>query len=253
MAKRDRGIITRRRILEAAAEVFEKEGYQAATVTEIVEVANVTKGALYFHFPSKEDLVQGIFDAQDLDVLVRPQPVKLQELVDGTYIFARRLATESLIRASVRISLDSRTRQGLADRSPFKEWTACVLRSLRAAEAQGELLPHVKPAETADLCVSAFAGLQLTTRAPHEDEDLPRRLSVLLHHLLPSIAVPAILAALDLSPDRLDALDGAPEKDSCVLGEDGSCGLPDDASAVLDDAESTALEGAETPPSTLLV
>ncbi len=39
-------------------------------------------------------------------------------------------------------------------------------------------------------------------------EDLAERLSVLQHHLMPSIAMPAVLASLDLAPDRADRIAG---------------------------------------------
>ncbi|CAM5705474.1 hypothetical protein SBADM41S_10882 [Streptomyces badius] len=45
MAKQDRAIRTRQAILMAAARAFEKYGYQAATITEILKSADVTKGA----------------------------------------------------------------------------------------------------------------------------------------------------------------------------------------------------------------
>ncbi|HWM38024.1 MAG TPA: ScbR family autoregulator-binding transcription factor [Streptomyces sp.] len=209
MAKRDRGGITRRRILEAAAAVFEKEGYQAATVTEIIDRAGVTKGALYFHFPSKEDLVDGIFDSQDFRVSVPPQTVKLQELIDTVRVCAYRLHTETLVRAGFRLALDARRRSPLAGVSPFKEWTADMQRTLRAAESQGELLPHIEPAKTARLCVSAFVGLQLMAENTEENEDIPEQLAVLLCHLLSSIAVPPVLTGLDLSPSRCHVLEEA--------------------------------------------
>ena len=209
MAKRGRGGITRRRILEAAAAVFEKEGYQAATVTEIIDRAGVTKGALYFHFPSKEELVDGIFDCQDFGVSVPPQTVKLQELIDTVHVCAHRLHTETLVRAGFRLSLDARSRSPLAGVSPFREWTADMLRTLRAAESQGELLPHIEPAKTARLCVSAFVGLQLMAENAEEDEGSPEQLAVLLCHLLSSIAVPPVLTGLDLSPSRCHVLEEA--------------------------------------------
>ncbi len=55
----DRAILTRQAILTAAAGVFEERGYRAATISEILARAGVTRGALYFHFPSKEDLAEG--------------------------------------------------------------------------------------------------------------------------------------------------------------------------------------------------
>jgi TetR/AcrR family transcriptional regulator len=48
---------TRARLLRAAVNVFDRKGYAAASVREIVEIAGVTKPALYYHFGSKEGLL----------------------------------------------------------------------------------------------------------------------------------------------------------------------------------------------------
>ena len=47
---------TRRRLLEAAAEVFIRRGFQGASVEEICEEAGFTRGAFYSNFRSKEQL-----------------------------------------------------------------------------------------------------------------------------------------------------------------------------------------------------
>ncbi|MGQ4419832.1 TetR family transcriptional regulator, partial [Streptomyces sp. SAS_269] len=64
MALQERAIRTRRNILVAAADVFADVGYEAATISEILQRANVTKGALYFHFASKEQLAQAVLTDQ---------------------------------------------------------------------------------------------------------------------------------------------------------------------------------------------
>lgn len=51
---------TRNRLLRAAVQVFNKKGYSAASVREIVELANVAKPALYYHFGSKEGILLAI-------------------------------------------------------------------------------------------------------------------------------------------------------------------------------------------------
>lgn len=51
---------TRSRLLRAAVQVFDKKGYSAASVREIVELASVTKPALYYHFGSKEGILVAI-------------------------------------------------------------------------------------------------------------------------------------------------------------------------------------------------
>src|ERR1044071_3424718 len=46
----------RARLLDAAARVFARDGYHAASVDEIVKAAGVTKGAVYAHFTTKQEL-----------------------------------------------------------------------------------------------------------------------------------------------------------------------------------------------------
>jgi AcrR family transcriptional regulator len=51
---------TRRRILGSAAEVFAEHGYSGASMRDIAERLGITKAALYYHFASKEDLLDGL-------------------------------------------------------------------------------------------------------------------------------------------------------------------------------------------------
>jgi AcrR family transcriptional regulator len=53
---------TRGRLLRAAVCVFDRKGYAAASVREIVEMAGVTKPALYYHFGSKERLLTTVLE-----------------------------------------------------------------------------------------------------------------------------------------------------------------------------------------------
>jgi len=53
---------TRERILKAAEAVFADNGYHDALVDEIGKRTSMSKGGLYFHFPSKEDLFFAVMD-----------------------------------------------------------------------------------------------------------------------------------------------------------------------------------------------
>ena len=48
--------------MEAAEAVFSEKGYHAAAMDEIVRRTNMSKGGLYFHFPSKERLFFSVMD-----------------------------------------------------------------------------------------------------------------------------------------------------------------------------------------------
>jgi AcrR family transcriptional regulator len=53
---------TRAQLVDAAARVFARRGYQAATVEEIAEIAGYSHGAVYSNFAGKEDLFLAVFE-----------------------------------------------------------------------------------------------------------------------------------------------------------------------------------------------
>jgi len=53
---------TREKILDAAESVFAEKGYHDAAMDAIARNARASKGALYFHFPSKEALFFSLID-----------------------------------------------------------------------------------------------------------------------------------------------------------------------------------------------
>ncbi|WP_051939779.1 TetR/AcrR family transcriptional regulator [Phaeacidiphilus oryzae] len=50
----------RRELLDTAAEVFAEHGYNATTVRRIAEAAGILAGSLYYHFDSKESMIEEI-------------------------------------------------------------------------------------------------------------------------------------------------------------------------------------------------
>ncbi|MEV5505302.1 ScbR family autoregulator-binding transcription factor [Streptomyces orinoci] len=202
MATQNRAIRTRRAILEAAATVFSEHGYAAAKVADILELAEVTKGALYFHFDSKEELARAVIDAQAADAPPRAaQALRTQEFVDLGMVFAHRLTHSVLLRGSLRLTGESGECE-LNRPSPYRDWTRQGTALLEEAAGQGELLPGTDPAETAGLVVASYAGVHMMARALDELHDLERRMSALYRHVMPGVAVPRVLAALDMAPGR---------------------------------------------------
>ena len=53
---------TRQRILDAAAGMFRRKGYAAASLNEIAERAEVRAASIYYHFDSKDDLLSAVLD-----------------------------------------------------------------------------------------------------------------------------------------------------------------------------------------------
>ena len=54
---------TVRRILDVAEELFMTKGYEHTTMADIVNgLGGLTKGAVYHHFKSKEDIYEAVFE-----------------------------------------------------------------------------------------------------------------------------------------------------------------------------------------------
>src|SRR5215475_4205345 len=87
----------RRQMLAAAIDCFARHGYQGTSIARIAREAGVTKGALYYHFRDKEDLLfeavsdrVGGFEQQVLDeVGPSHDPLaSLRRVVDACFFHA---------------------------------------------------------------------------------------------------------------------------------------------------------------------
>lgn len=203
MARQERATRTRQEILRAAGEVFAALGYDATTIADIVKQSGVTRGALYFHFESKNDVAQGLLNAQ-VESVPRPPvtELRLQSVVDRGMLLAYLMPRDPLVRGSVRLALDRRNWPGADHKKPYLDWIREVERDLNAAKEHGELLPYAALEQTAELLVGAFAGLQLMSHVLSGLSDLEERASVLYSTVLPAITTPTVLGRLDISPGR---------------------------------------------------
>ena len=64
MVKQARAQITRDAIILGAAKAFDRFGYGMASIADIASEASVTKGALYFHFQSKDEIAHAVIHQQ---------------------------------------------------------------------------------------------------------------------------------------------------------------------------------------------
>lgn len=67
--QRERSEATIARLLEAARELFVHNGYEATSLDDIAAAAEVTKGALYHHFSSKQALFSDVYEREQRTIL----------------------------------------------------------------------------------------------------------------------------------------------------------------------------------------
>ncbi|MFF7852848.1 ScbR family autoregulator-binding transcription factor [Streptomyces sp. NPDC007904] len=180
MARQVRAEQTRATIITAAADLFDRHGYEATSLSEIVEHARVTKGALYFHFAAKEDLAHAILERQSATCrrLARDTEVRshtsLEALMRLTFGIARLSAEDPVLRAGLRLATGgTRPRPPLSH--PFTEWLDLVTARLLGAVKESDVQPEADIDVVAHSLVCFFVGTRVVGRSREPVARQPRR------------------------------------------------------------------------------
>src|SRR5438128_1540474 len=99
-AARAQGRKARDELLQAALRVFARRGYRDAGVDEIAAEAGYSKGALYWHFSGKQELLLALVEERvdapmrELVALLEAAPPDRDMSVEASREFARRLSSQ---------------------------------------------------------------------------------------------------------------------------------------------------------------
>lgn len=126
---------TKELILMEASKLFSSQGYEKTTLDQILENANIAKGTFYYHFKSKEQLVEELINqgyaqfstiaSQDLESGISPLEILekvIQNFVDWTLKNPDQLKVLLTQRFSVLSSINPENRAG-----SFREITSYLI------------------------------------------------------------------------------------------------------------------------------
>ena len=119
MTRQDAKALTRGRLLAEAQRLFRERGYAATSLEQIAEAAEVTKGAIYGHFSSKEDLLLSAIEAAPVPAwaaALNDPSVPARERLGR---FGRAMAVDEAVTDKARLAVEL-------------EFTAALLRSPEA-------------------------------------------------------------------------------------------------------------------------
>ncbi|MFF2272069.1 ScbR family autoregulator-binding transcription factor [Agromyces sp. NPDC058136] len=206
MVQQERARVTRERIMIGAADVIRRSGYANATLGEIGDAAGVTKGALYFHFQSKEDIARALVEEQHritreaaAEILASggtPVEMMMRLCMD----LASRLVDDPIVRAGIRLTTDTSTFETpLQD--PYRDWMATFAELAQRAAEQGETTGRIPADKLAQFIIPAFTGVQLVSETFTSRKDLPARVlemwQILLTAIIPAEHLEASLASAE--------------------------------------------------------
>src|SRR3954447_22203911 len=75
----DRGRATRERILDAASELFYRQGVGATGLDQVIAASATGKGQLYHYFADKRALIHAVVERQ-VDTVIAAQQARLEQL-----------------------------------------------------------------------------------------------------------------------------------------------------------------------------
>ncbi|NHD16446.1 MULTISPECIES: ScbR family autoregulator-binding transcription factor [Actinopolyspora] len=161
MPQQRRAQLTRRAIVVAAAEEFDRAGYDAVPLSAILRRSGVTKGAFYFHFSSKEELALALVRLQ-AERWPRLQRAWLRRELDPLSIAvgmlndaARLIEQDVVIRAGTQLA---RHRIAEDEESHELAWEPLLQDLLRRSAVSGLLRPGVDPMAVARVAYTAVVG-----------------------------------------------------------------------------------------------
>ena len=127
---------TRAALLDAAAGVFARRGLDGATLEEIAEAAGFTRGAVYHHFASKEELFLAVITRHDEELLARFGPDVLGSLPpDAAASAARWREVHADDRREVALRLELRS-HALRNETLRAQYVAVDRAAMRATAAR---------------------------------------------------------------------------------------------------------------------
>lgn len=197
-----KGEMTKQRILELAAPLFNQRGYAGCSIGDIMEATGLEKGGIYRHFGSKEALAAEVFNY----ALNETKKLRMDDLesIPGALGKLRamldRFLTEpspiqggcALLNTAVDADDGSPVLRALVHQA-FADWRGRIAAIVAEGVASGEFRTSCQPDEMADMMVAALEGGLLLSRL-----DGKRRA---LQHVCQSLDV-LLTAQLNRSPDE---------------------------------------------------
>ena len=163
--------VRRQQIIDAAYRCFARKGFHQSTMRDIYAEADLSPGAIYHYFNSKEDIIEAsfIFDHQrSLPVLERaiddPNPlVAIDHIMDFFFAGLKSAAALGANRVNIQgwgeALVNPRLFTPLSQ--SFHDIRELLGRLIRGGQAAGAIDPDINPEAAGEVLLSSYLGLYL--------------------------------------------------------------------------------------------
>ncbi len=168
-----KGEMTRQRIVEMAAPLFNQRGFAGCSMQDVMEATGLQKGGLYRHFTSKEELAAEAFRySLSQAVKIRTEglnprltaPERLDEAIRQFVEKPSPIAGGCPILNTAVDADDGNPRLRELVREGLRDWQRRVARIVREGIKHGEIRAGVEPRAVANTIIATLEGALMISR-----------------------------------------------------------------------------------------
>jgi len=186
---------TRGVLLDAAAAEIHRNGFQAASLGDILETAGVTKGALYHHFQDKTALGYAVLDERITADIVRTWAEPLDAEGNPVDTLVAIIAETTAVLSDEDIALGCPLNNLAVEMSPVDEgfrdrindvyvaWYSALALALARGQDEGTVRADVDPAAAAVFVIGALAGARSMAKHAQSADVLNSSVGCLLDYI----------------------------------------------------------------------
>lgn len=190
---------TRTLILEAAAVAFAERGYDGVSMNDLVRESGLTKGAFYFHFPSKDEIALAAFRTKQLELVAQVAELTAgastaTERLRGLLVHRARLLREDpSLRIVARLGAELNVRSGPeSEYATFQHVALDFLQGLiEDGQRSGEFRTELDAGHAARTLFALIVGLDTLSLLDSSGEDITERTDAALELVIPALAAAA--------------------------------------------------------------
>ncbi|EGD53346.1 ScbR family autoregulator-binding transcription factor [Gordonia neofelifaecis] len=206
MVQQARAVETRRQIVIGAANLFSRVGYERARLNDIVGESGLTRGAIYFHFQSKDDLASIVVDEfqtvsmEAVAAIAQLDTYAMRQIAMLCREMGRLLVDDPVVRAGIRLIIELHS--GEAPIPVYLAWIEAIKYFVAKGIDEGDVKPGIDPDDAAVFVTESFVGAHVLSHAVSGHDDLPARIDRLADFLVIALMPDDRVAA---HPDLLGA------------------------------------------------
>ncbi|MBD2775330.1 TetR/AcrR family transcriptional regulator [Iningainema tapete] len=170
-----KGEQTKEKILQQAAELFNKQGYAGSSISDIMRVTGLQKGGIYNHFKNKDELALQAFDyaiacyQQHYRVVLRSKRHAIERLFAIIGVFRSNIDHPPvkggcpLLNTAVE-SDDSHPALQERAQKAMNSWRDMICRIIDKGIQKGEICPTVNADEVATIIIATLEGAVMMSK-----------------------------------------------------------------------------------------